>query len=151
MKTFQKKLLAITAIMGICFTLLSFSSPLGGEGFEIYINNKLVLQRFGKDMNTIKSLQVDQRYSNDQMTVKYYHCGQAGKSREIIIKDLQNKMLKEWKYIDASTAGMNCPVNDILNLQKKSNALNLYYSSKEIPDGRLLVTLTSEKSATVQP
>ncbi|MFI5133349.1 MAG: hypothetical protein ACHQEB_03380 [Chitinophagales bacterium] len=132
-------------MVALCATLFSFAGKMGGEGFEIYLNNKLVLQQFGSQVSNVKSLQLDQRFLNDQLSVKYYHCGQAGKNRSISIKDGQNKILKEWRFADApaSDAAMICPVKDILNLRKvtTSTTFNLYYSSKELPNGRLLTSI----------
>jgi hypothetical protein len=40
------------APVAIAATLFSFTttSPAGGEGFEIYVNGKVALQRFGKEV-----------------------------------------------------------------------------------------------------
>ena len=145
MKKIFKKSLIPLSMLAACFTLFSFTSRWGGEGFEIFLNNRLISQQFGKDMNTVKSLQLDQRYSNAELTIKYYHCGKAGKNREISIRDDQNNLLKKWSFDNASVSdnGMSCPVNEILSLEKRNNskAMNLYYSSDELPNGRLLMTI----------
>jgi hypothetical protein len=103
-----------------------------------------MLQRFGNDMNAVQSLQLSQLSANDQLTVKYYHCGKAGKNRVITIRDMENKLLKEFRYGDATTTsvGMAFQVKEILSL-KNGNAvsLKLYYTSSELPNGRLLVTI----------
>ena len=142
-----KNYLAALSVLTIGAVLFSFT-PKGGEGFEIYLNNKLVMQQFGSQ-TSIKSFPIDQRFSNDQLTVKYYHCGQVGKNRHIIIKDGQNKIIKDWRFNDDSkSAAMNFPVKEILQFQKGSeeSKLGLYYSSSELPSGRLLasIVLTTE-------
>jgi hypothetical protein len=134
------------AMMLVAFSamLLSFSPKPGGEGFEIMLNNKVMLQQFGKDMNTMQNLQLTRLSANDQLTVKYYHCGTAGKKRVITIRDGQNNLLKEFRYADAasSSTGMAVPVKDILGFKKGSSVtLKLYYSSGELPNGRLLTSL----------
>jgi hypothetical protein len=139
------------ACISILMTSLSFSPAKGGEGFEIYLNNKLVLQQFGSKMNSVQNIRLDQSLSNAQMAINYFHCGRAGKNRSITIKNDHNRILKEWKFADVSTASisisgaaMNCRVSDILNLQKNNpGKLNLYYSSAELPSGRLLVSLVT--------
>ena len=116
----------------------------GGEGFEISMNNKILIQRYGSDINTVNSLQLNPTSSNDQLIIKYYHCGRVGKNRIVTIKDGQNNLLKEFRYADVATAvaGMSLPVKDILSLKKGSiNTLKLYYSSSELPNGRLLTTI----------
>jgi hypothetical protein len=133
------------ALVTICAALFSFSPKPGGEGFEIYVNNKVVIQKFGNEINTVQSLQLNQYSSNDQLTIKYHHCGKVGKNRIVTIKDGQNKMLKEFRYADAATpvAAMALNVKDIVNLGKgNNNSLQLSYSSSELPDGRVLATIS---------
>ena len=57
--------------------LLSFSYNFGGEGFEILLNGKPLLQQFGKDMNSVKNLQLSQVLATDKLTIRYYHCGRV--------------------------------------------------------------------------
>jgi hypothetical protein len=128
-----------------CATLFSFSSGSGGEGFEIYLNNKVVLQQFGSNMNTVKTLKLDQAAANDEIAVRYHHCGRVGKNRIITIKDEQDKVLKQWKFSDASDAAnrMTCKVKDIMGLKNSKGAtLKLYYSSSELPKERQLVSIS---------
>ena len=125
-------------------TLLSFSPKPGGEGFEIFLNNKVLIQRFGSDINTINSLQLNQSAASDQLIIKYHHCGKVGKNRIITVKDGQNNVLKEFRYADVSTpvAAMSLPVKDILGLKKgNANTLKLYYTSSELPNGRVLANI----------
>ena len=149
MLTIISKAKAIKGLAGIvlCTTLFSFSAgSCGGEGFEIYLNNKIVLQQYGSDMNAVKILNLDKAADNDQLSVRYHHCGKVGKSRTITIKDAQDKVLKEWKFSDVSDAAsrISCKVKDILNLrQGKDNTLKLYYSSSELPKGRLLTSIVA--------
>ena len=153
MKKIIQSLFAATALAAICFTSSSFSSPKGGEGFEIFLDNQLLIQHFGSKINEPTKLVLDPRFPNDQLTIKYYHCGQVGKSRDITIKDGQNRILKEWQFGDgsATSAEMNCPVRDILALQKVTPGnLNLYYSSTELPNGRLLTSI-AVKGGAVEP
>jgi hypothetical protein len=146
MKTLNKKFIAMASmLLSLCFTLFSFSEPKGGEGFEIYLNNKLVLQQYGSQLNAVKSLQLDARSSTEELTIKYHHCGRVGKSRNITIKDGQNNILKEWRFADVANAdaAMACKVKEILSLKKGNgtNTLNLYYSSSELPKGRQLASI----------
>jgi hypothetical protein len=140
MKSIISKTMMLVAISA---TLLSFSPKPGGEGFEITLNNKVMLQRFGNDMNTVQSLQLNQLSINDQLNIKYYHCGKAGNNRVISIRDGQNNLLKEFRYGDASapSAAMALPVKEILSLKKGSSVtLKLYYASSELPNGRMLTS-----------
>ena len=133
------------ALVTICAALFSFSPKPGGEGFEIYVNNKVVIQKFGNEISTVQNLQLNQNSYGDQLTIKYHHCGKVGKNRIITIKDGQNKVLKEFRYADAAkpVAAMALNVKDILNLKMVNpNSLKLSYSSSELPDGRTLATIS---------
>lgn len=148
----------LSVLLAMSIALFSFSSSknnFGGEGFEVYLNDKLVLQQYGKDMDAVKNLQLDQSASNGQLAIRYYHCGRPGKARIVSIKDEQNVVLKEWKFGDAkdASAKVSCSVKDILTLPKikAGKKLSLYYAASEIPNGRLLATLTSVNKAAAQP
>jgi hypothetical protein len=139
MKSITGKMIVLLAISTALF---SFTARPGGEGFEIYLNNKVVLQQYGNEMNTVKKLGLDQYTATDNLGIKYYHCGKAGKNRVITIRDNQNNIIKEYRYADVTTpaSAMMVPVKDILGLKKKAGSnLQLYYSSSELPKGRLLV------------
>ena len=143
MKSIFSKTTALVAVSAILF---SFSPTPGGEGFEIYLNNKVVIQQFGSDIKNQKSLELNPSSPNDKLTVKYHHCGRVGKNRVVTIKDAQNNVLKEFRYADAATpvSAMSVPVKDILALKKaSSNTLRLYYTSSELPKGRMLVNITT--------
>ena len=136
-------------------TISSSKRNFGGEGFEVYLNNKLVLQQYGEKMNTVKTLELDQSASNGQLAIRYYHCGKPGKSRVVTIKDEQNVVLKEWRFGDAKdpSARVSCNVKDIFALPKfkAGKKVNLYYTATELPNGRLLATLTAVKNNAAQP
>jgi hypothetical protein len=136
------KLLLLLPLAALVFILSSFSSMPGGEGFEVFQNNKLVLQQFGNDMKNIKSLQLNAASTKDQITIKYYHCGRPGKDRHITIRTKDKKELKNWEFSNITTKdpGMSFRLADVLVPGKKST-LDVYYSSSEIPAGRLLVSL----------
>ncbi|MEO7393768.1 MAG: hypothetical protein ABIU11_02435 [Chitinophagaceae bacterium] len=149
MKSIIRKTMSLVAI---CAALFSFSPKPGGEGFEIYLNNKVMIQKFGGEINSVESLHLDKSLSAGQITIKYHHCGKVGKNRIITIKDGQNKILKEFRYTDAATpvAAMALNVKDILTLSKgNSQALNLYYSSNELTKQRLLTSLVIGTNTTM--
>ena len=136
--------------------LFPCKSDFGGEGFEVYLNNKLVIQQFGEKINDVKSLQLDQSASNGQLAIRYFHCGQPGKSRVVTIKDEKNVVLKEWRFGDTKDAAAKlcCNVKDILALPKikAGKKVNLYYTSTQLPNGRLLAVLTTvNKNNAAQP
>lgn len=135
-------------------TLSPVANNFGGEGFEVYLNNKLVLQQFGDKMSSVKTLQLDQTASNGQMEIRYFHCGRPGKSRVVTIKDEQNVVLKEWRFGDGKKASkVCCNIKDILALPKikAGRQVQLYYASSELPKGRMLAILTSANKSVAQP
>jgi hypothetical protein len=138
------------ALVVLCTTLFSFSTMPGGEGFEIYLNNRLLVQRFGNSMNTVQTLQLEAANVNDELTIKYHHCGRVGKNRSLMVKNSSNQVIKLWNFTDGTDLSnpMNCKVKDLLELGKKTTTLNLYYSSSELPNGRLLASIVTSKSKT---
>jgi hypothetical protein len=156
MKQIKGKNWVFASMLTLLSTLLfSFQTNKGGEGFEIYLDSKLVVQQFNNNMNHLQSISLYRDLANSEITVKYFHCGRPGKNRTITIKDDNQKILKEWHYPDVSAANMasgqlamSFKVADILGLQKKNAGnCNLYYSSGELPGGRLLATLVCENAA----
>ncbi|HEX5655126.1 MAG TPA: hypothetical protein VFX58_18750 [Chitinophagaceae bacterium] len=143
MKTKTKKNTLLSGLLGLSLLMVSFSAPRGGEGFEIYLDNKLVLQRFGNQINTVQSLKWESPQSASVLTVKYHHCGRIGKNRNITIKDEGNRILKEWHFPDAAggSPAMEFKLKEIMGLKKSGIALKLYYSSTELPKARLLARL----------
>jgi hypothetical protein len=143
----MKKTTIFAALALIVFSAItsSFTAKPGGEGFEIYLDSKLLLQRFGNELNTVQNLSFDQRSWTGQLSIKYHHCGRVGKNRYVALKDAQNNLLKEWRFEDVKEpyAAMKFSVKDIIALQKGSRAttVKLYYSSSELPNGRMLASI----------
>ena len=141
---------ALLVLLACSTTLLSFSEIRGGEGFEIYLDNKLLVQRFGNEMNKVAQVQLDSRLADSKITVKYHHCGKVGKNRVITLKNADNKILKQWKFrdVDQPYGAMSCNVQNILNVETKGQSqLNLYYASSELPSGRQLASIRLNKTA----
>ncbi|HMK05051.1 MAG TPA: hypothetical protein VK489_12695 [Ferruginibacter sp.] len=149
MKSIISKTMTLVAVAA---ALLSFSpnfpngSGRGGEGFEIALNGKVIVQRYGNNINNVANLQFDKSSPNDKLTIRYHHCGRVGKNRIVTIKDGQDKVVKEWSFADTNepVSPMTCYVKDILKLKKDNNSvLKLYYSSTELPKGRLLTAIVA--------
>ena len=147
----SKKRVAIKLLVpiGLVVLLSAFSGSMGTDSFTISLNGKTLLQQYVTRDETTKSLQLDQRDYNDQLIISYNHCGEVGTNRTIVLKDGQNKLLKEWHFADAAgtspvgpNAAMSCKVKDIFDLQKAngSDKINLYYSARQLPNGRLLAS-----------
>lgn len=123
--------------------LQSFTAKAGGEGFEIYLNNKLLLWQAVNKPFTLHSLQLDKANKDDQLVIYYHHCGSTGTNRSLVIKDDKGNTIKEWKFADASGSnnkGMTIPVKELLQLEKNYSQtnLNIVYFSQQLPKGRAL-------------
>ena len=154
MLTINKKPIVLTTLLAVfCLSLLSFSPLPGGENYRIYVNKKLIMEKFVSSNMTVSYLTLTQANANDQIDIMYNHCGQTGTARHLVIKDEQNKVVKDMKFADASGADimMSFGAKEILSLQKADNPpkLKLYYSSKELPGGKLLATLVKGSSLNV--
>ena len=144
MKTLSK----ISFVFLFAVLISSFKTNPGGEGFEVYLDNKVVLQQFGNDLAKVSTLEVTRESINSKMTVKYWHCGKIGKSRSITIKDMDDHTLKVYRYPDTNSriSAMEIPVRDMFS-NNKSSTLKIYYTSSELPKGRELVHLTTTKGS----
>jgi len=152
MKQFISKSIAAKslALLAIITALFSFSSPLGGDLYEIYLDNKMVVKQYVTMKEPVKTLELDKSIADQQLDVFYSHCGKTGTKRSITIRDGQN-ILKQWSYPDGGTVNtkMACKVKDLLSLQKTNNptSVDLIYSSQEMPEGKILATLVLENDS----
>lgn len=134
------KLLGLTALSGMLFSFYS----LGGEGYTIRMGYKLLIEQHVTLRSAVPGFALNRSDAGKELSIYYSHCGLIGKSRAISVRDEQDKILKEWKYADALTEHnpMVCKVNDILALQLQvGNKIQLVYSSKEIPTGKVLANV----------
>jgi hypothetical protein len=139
--------LLLTTLMSV---LQSFSAKYGGEGFEIYLNNKLILSQAVNKPFLLHNLQLDNANKDDQLVIYYHHCGSTGNGRTIAIQDDKGNTIKEWKFADASgynNKGMTIPVRELLQLEKNYSQtnLNIVYYSQQLPKGRALSKIQNSK------
>ena len=122
--------------------LFSLSAFAGGDVYEIYLNDKLVCKETHKTISGSKELRLDKLNANDRLVIKYSHCGEVGKNRSIVIKDEKNNIIKEWKFTDGQNASvMQIPVKELLALKATNASLKLYYSAKQMPEGKMLTAI----------
>ncbi len=131
----------------VVLALLTFSAKAGRDSYEIYLNNKLILKQYVAEPLSIKSLQLDKLNSGDKLVIFYSHCGQTGKGRSIAIKDDAGKIVKEWKFANASVpkSGMVIPARELMEIAKNKSHLTLFYAAQELPKGQMLASLTLRK------
>ncbi|SKC95931.1 hypothetical protein SAMN05660461_0563 [Chitinophaga ginsengisegetis] len=134
-------------LMALAFTVFSFTTKVGLDSYEIYLNNKLILKQSVNQPLSLRVLQLSQASSRDQLRINYKHCGSpvTGTDRSIVLKDEKGNTLKKWTFANAtgSDVSMTIPVKELLQLEK-SNAdhnLSLHYAARELPKGETLAFL----------
>lgn len=138
-------------LLPVFAVLSSFSGSWGGDSYQVYVNNKLVLEQYVHGQKGVKTVALQPANKNDQVSIYYSHCGKTGQSRTLTLRDGKNKVLKEWTFQDAGVngtkSGMTCKATEILEVKNTAglDRLNLYYTSKEMPEGKLLVYLITAK------
>jgi len=149
MRTNVKRMLTRSfAALTLCLATASLTAGYGGESFQIFLNNKLLLSQAAGRNISLKSLQLSRSNMNDELVIYYYHCNtpdRAGKGRSVSIKDANGKIVKEWKFADpsGSNTAMKIPVKELLQLSKEhpNNALSLYYMAQGRSEGQPLASL----------
>lgn len=148
----KSKKLLLLAIIGIATFMVAFRSPAGGEGFEIYIDNKLLVQKFNADMKKLTNLQLSAASSKSNLSVKFYHCGMVGTNRMLLLKDADHRLLKQWQFSNtgAKNYAISIPVSEILELHKKAKTgtVYLFYSSKETAEAKFLAGIINNNKKT---
>jgi hypothetical protein len=139
-------MVAFISMMLLSVTFLSFRP--GGDHYEVYLNKKLVFTQIVSQPGSLKSLVLDQRNVNDKVDVFYSHCGKLGTSRAIAIKEGKH-VLKQWRFSDEAGKFMSVGAKEILAFQNKNGdrKIDLYYSSEQIPDGKLLASIVLDTDA----
>ena len=148
----------VNALGGIalCVILFSFSTApgSGAHSVKVYLDSKLMVEQYLDFHKTeAPKLILDPAEKYNQLIVKYSECGRTVTGRKLILKDHNNKVLKDWNFDGSSTGfneSMRCLVNDIVALKPKgSNALKLYYSSNDFPEGQQIVYIViGDKTST---
>jgi hypothetical protein len=137
-----KRMYRLPALAALLIGLFSFTGNFGGDVFKIYIGGKMVLEQYVAAKENTKSVYLSKSNLNETLDIYYSHCGHVGTNRHIAVKDRQGRVVKTWNFPDAAGANvaMSCRVRDIVG-QQNSNTIALYYSSKELPEGKLLATV----------
>jgi hypothetical protein len=131
-------------ILGVIVSLaiFSFGTPAGADNFQIYLDKKLVVQEFVHLIKKPQTINLQAAHQNSQIDVYYNHCGELGKSRTIVLKDNQNRVLREFHFKDGNKF-MTCKVSAFVDFKKKDAipAIHLYYAAKQSPEPRLLANI----------
>lgn len=139
----------------LSLTLCTLTAKAGLDVFEIYLNNKLLLKMAAGKSFSLENLPLNGSNYNDQLVIYYSQCntgGKVGRDRSIAIKDSKGRVLRSWKFADATNidaagndamtarAAMTIPVKELLQLAKDhaGESLTFYYTAQGRPDGQAL-------------
>ncbi|MBO9592687.1 MAG: hypothetical protein J7599_07225 [Niabella sp.] len=145
--TFNRPLIKLFTLVVCCFTVLSFTSRLGLDSYEIYLNNKLLLQQSVNEPLSLRKLQLNKTGENDALRIYYRHCHapNIGTGRSIAVKDEKGRLLKKWSFPNAtgSDQGMMIPVKELRQLERAHlrQELSLYYTAHELSGEEALAFL----------
>lgn len=129
------------------FLVLGLQARAGGDVYEIYLNNKLVIRQALHAPLSLQNLELSTAKAGDKLSIRFLQCnapGKTGKSRMISIRDEQGKIVKQWKFKDASGAGneMVIPVEELLAVQRQARQpLFVFYSAEGMVKDQKLVAL----------
>lgn len=149
----MKWLFQVTKIraIGLLVFLISFaaiSAKAGGDGYEIYLNNKLILKQYQGQTLSLTSLVLSQANVNDKIVICYTRCNvpdKSGKTRSITIKDNNGNVLRVWTFnnLAEDKGTMSIPVREILDLQKKSGEkpISIFYAAQDHAPTQILPSL----------
>lgn len=145
--TFNQAFVKVFTLITLSLTAFSFTTKFGLDGYEIYLNNKLVLKQYVNQPVSLRVLQLDKANEGNELRIKYTHCTNKGPGtgRSIALKDEQGNTLKKWAFADAANSDFNMtiPVKELFELKKKntSHELSLHYTARELPKGEMLAML----------
>jgi len=153
-RIFQKLSIVFASFLFLCLT--AFTAKAGLDSYEIYLNNKLLLKQYVNQPLNLSSLQLTQKNAADQIVVYYNQCNAPkgiAKSRSITVRDADGKILKAWKFADASETNkaMIIPVKDLLLLEKNNagKELSMVYAAEGRNGGQMLANFHFGQKSTV--
>jgi hypothetical protein len=142
--TFNQACIKLFTLIMLSLTAFSFTTKFGLDGYEVYLNNKLILKQYVNQPLSLRVLQLDKANESDELRIKYKHCTKKGPGtgRSIVLKDEKGSTLKKWAFADASDSDFNMiiPVKELLQMEKKNahHELSLHYTARELPKGEML-------------
>lgn len=132
-------------LAAMCAVLSAFAPRFGAHSFQVYLDDKVVADQYIDSRTIVPKIVIDPADNHKQLVVKYSECGRTVSGRMLMIKDADDKVLKEWKF-DGISKGfgnpMSCSIKDVIALKPKtSNSLKLFYASADFPAGQHFATL----------
>ena len=135
--------LGFSSFLILCF---AFRAIPGGDVYQIYLNDQLLLKQIVHEPVSLKSISLDNAKPSDLLKIYYSHCGEIGKGRSVRIVNKQGAIVKKWDFSSSKDAAMIIPVKDVQQLKSSGEELSLYYQSNEIPKGKMLAAVRHQSA-----
>ena len=124
-------------------TLSSFHRTPSVDTFAIYLDEQLILHAAVWPQSSLQTIALPP--GNVTLKVDYSHCGKTGSDRKLSARDAANRTLKSWEYDEGVPMTVN--TKELTALHKEQRGMRLVYSSREIPDGKVLVAVQEPTAA----
>ncbi len=146
-ETFNRAGAKLYMLAALCFITFGFTTNAGLDSYEVFLNEKLILQNYVNQPLDLRKLPLQAASDQDELLIHYKHCTNkgVGTGRSITIKDQKGNILKKWEFADASgsRSAMVIPVKILRELENRSGGkeLSLHYAAQEHPKGEMLASL----------
>lgn len=138
----------ILALVSISALFVSFALRPGTDHFQVYVNNKLVMEEFTYNRKTASPIVLDG--NTGLVGVLYSHCGVMGTARKLSLKDGSNNVIKMWEFADVNPKAKDVMKFDLAELngfRKSHQKLSLCYHAKELVEDVVIAPIQWEKNA----
>lgn len=125
------------------FILCAFTPLPGGYSYEVYLNDRLVIQEHLYGRKEAPTVPLNTTAAQDELSIMFNDCNKVDTSRKISLKTEDDKTLKEWTFADSPDLKdhMDIKVSEITVFRKNHSTVKLMYSSKQVSDGVHLVNI----------
>jgi hypothetical protein len=130
--------------------LQSFVAPAGGDYYKILVNDKVMIDQSVSAKEKTSLLTLPNPGETDKLVVHYSHCGKIGQDRSVFVKDSKGKLLKQWKFADSKEPGVQVKLKEMANAVGGNSTVTLHYSSKELPGGKQLASISIATAKTAR-
>jgi hypothetical protein len=143
----MKKQFFMAVVLVLSTVLFSFTTHRGGDVVRIYLNGRQVHQTFVHANQSAEMFTLSALGNSDQVAVFYSHCGKTGTGRTLLFRNEKNEVVKTLSYPDApgNTSTMQFSPKD---LPTGGRRLQLYYASKELPQGYFIASIGARLTKT---
>lgn len=148
MKTLQSNVwLAGMAIAALSLLLVSFAPRVGGYSYTLHLNNKFVSEHYLTSKLETPSLALTEQATTGTLGIYFNECGQIGQGRKLSVRTADEKILKEWSFVNSTSKheSMEIGLKEVPTLA--SNKVAIYYTSDRVTKPQLLVYLVTTSAA----